>query len=157
MSMSSSGEREPHRRLMDRIRDKIFDCWDEDGFHPDRINEPLEVLLFWAARICVGQADNGGLYQFFVDYSGVVAPEAVKGLRMLSLEEGADVLLRAMAFFGEPYPISHKIRQKRLAEIQGDGDNREEWDPFDELDDEFFYCASEHFDDIADRFAEPYL
>lgn len=154
--MSRPGEdmRPRHARLIDRLGDKPFPCWDDEGFHPERIDEPPDLLLFFAALFFVSEVYNGGFHQFFTNYSGVLAHESVRGMRMLGMDEGADVLLRAMAFFGEPYPISQEDREKRLAGVPGD--TRDEWDPFCELDHEFEDCVGDRIYDVADQFSERY-
>src|SRR6059036_2938088 len=51
---------------------------------------------------------NGGLMQFFYNSSGVLAPEAVLGLRRMGLSEAAEALGRAVDLFGSPYPRDKK-------------------------------------------------
>ena len=75
------------RILDERLGEAAFDCWDENGFWPERISQPRELLLVWAARWCEAQVYNGGFHQFFrAGYTGVLAPEAVEGLQLIALE-----------------------------------------------------------------------
>ena len=64
------------------------------------------------------------------------APEAVAGFRAVGAGPLADVVAEAMAFFGEPYPRDQADRLDRPNQVPGE--SREEWDPFEALDDRFF-------------------
>lgn len=43
----------------------IFDCWDETGFYPERLDQPRDLQLLWAATYCHSDVINGGFLQFF--------------------------------------------------------------------------------------------
>lgn len=153
MSQPTEDRRPWADRVLDgRLGDLPFDCWDEDGFWPERIDQPRELLLVWAARWCEGQVYNGGFHQFFwAGYTGVLAPEAVEGLRMLGLGDSAEVVVRAMTFFGTPYPRSYDTRDRMLREYGKPG-GRDDWDPFVTLDKEFEAATGDRFPEAADRF-----
>ena len=104
--------------------------------------DTVQQHLF-AAQWVRSEVDNGGLHQFFTNPTGVLAPEAVAGLRAIGLPGCARVVEEAMAFFGVPYPRGQAERERVLADVGGE--EREEWDPFYHLDDDFGeLCAEEN-------------
>jgi hypothetical protein len=108
----------------------------------------------FAAHWCQSEVCNGGLYQFFTNPTGVLAPEALAGFQAIGLSEWAAVLTEAMRFFGEPYP---RDQADRLEFLTGHpGKSREEWDPFYALDERFYswlHAAPDRWELAADRFA----
>ena len=148
-------------RLYDNvgIGGPIFNCWDETGYYPERLDQPRELQVLWAANCCQLDVVSGGFYQFFNDGGiGMVAPEAVEGFRLIGLENAADLLEKAMALFGQPYPRSHD-RRIELSPPQPTESNPS---PFSDLDEKFAgEMGSNHscdrFDEAADKFVERYL
>ena len=53
---------------------------------------------------------NGGLQQFFENSTGVLAPEAIAGLRRMGLPQAADSIRQAVAIFGSQYPHDKRDR-----------------------------------------------
>jgi len=99
------------------------------------------------------QVLNGRLHQFFLNPWGVMAPEAVIGLRAIGLLNSARILESAMAFFGPVYPREQPAREALLLQVPGE--SREEWDPFFALDAELFPLLKTEnggFDQAADRY-----
>lgn len=97
---------------------------------------PPVIRDLYAAHFCESEVSNGGLHQFFMNPTGVLAPEAVEALHRVGLNETARIVTEAMAFFGEPYPRSQAERQARLGAVPGE--ERSEWDPFFSLDERFY-------------------
>jgi hypothetical protein len=117
---------------------------------------PALVQTLFAAHFCESEVSNGGLHQFFMNSTGVLAPEAVAAFRRIGFAETAAVVERAMAFFGTPYPRRQENRMERLDARRGV--TRAEWDPFAEHDEEFYASlGDEHqpffqaLDDLAAR------
>lgn len=112
---------------------------------------PEQGRLF-ALHYCHTEILNGGFFQFFWNSSGIVAPEALEGYEMLGLRDCADLLQRALAFFGEPFPRDRKQRMGCLPDWPRNRD-RQYWDPFCELDYEYYAAVSEdRFERVADAF-----
>lgn len=118
--------------------------------------KPVQHLL--AAHWCWSEVNNGGLDQFFVNSTGVLAPEAVIGLRAIGLPEAADAVAAAIAMFGPDYP---REQEKRDAILETMPHHRTESkfggvfrhvDAFDDLDTRFF-SATENFAEVADAYA----
>jgi hypothetical protein len=151
-------QRPLYLRFISQYRDDIVACWDEDGeYCPDRCEIPREVQLLWAASYCEADTCNGGFHQFFSNPTGFLAPEAVIGFELIGLPECADVLKRAMAFFGEPYPRLADVRNAKLYAVQRDPNdwNRETDDPFVQLDAEFYDCLKVNsFNSAANEYVE---
>ena len=160
MSIPAPGERRLHvqvfeERLFDRvgIGGPIFNCWDDEEFWPERLNQPRELQLLWAASYCYCDTFNGGFHQFFTNYTGVLAPEAVEGFRMIGLADCAEIVAEAMEYFGHPYPRSPEECTRLIPPWPEDQDDG----PFDDLDNAFCERMGDRFDDAADKFAERYL
>lgn len=111
-----------------------------------------EVGLLFAAHWLYSEVCNGGFHQFFSNSTGVLAPEAARGFRAIGLQDSADLIEKAMQWFGEPYPRERVERIDRLGSLTGE--NREEWDPFLKLDEEFYdQLEAGLFDRAADEYA----
>lgn len=107
---------------------------------------------FWLdAEVC-----NGGLHQFFLNPTGVLAPEAVKGLRFLEIPDGATLVESAMSRFESPYPREEAKRKAALRRMNRTDNKRESWDVFYELD-EAYFSAMRRFDKRADDFVRRHM
>src|SRR5438309_10425933 len=82
-----------------------------------------EIGHLYAAHWCQSEVCNGGLYQFFSNTTGLLAPEALDGFRAIGAAEWAEILAEAMKSFGSPYPRDRNDRQEILP-------NRQRRDPF---------------------------
>ena len=100
----------------------------------DDLSETQKVL-FPTHWVC-SEVYNGGFHQYFSNSTGLHAPEAVLGFRALGLDDIADIVDRAIAVFGKDYPRARTTREEFLDAIEGD--DISEWNPFFELDDEFY-------------------
>jgi|SRR5690606_39229452 len=94
-----------------------------------------QQVLFPTEWLCI-EVYNGGFHQYFSNSTGLHAPEAVLGFRALGLDDIADIVDRAIAVFGKDYPRARTTREEFLDAIEGD--DISEWNPFFELDDEFY-------------------
>ncbi|MGE5836803.1 MAG: DUF4375 domain-containing protein [Acidobacteriota bacterium] len=115
---------------------------------------PTVVQTLFAAHFCESEVSNGGLHQFFMNPTGVLAPEAAAAFRTIGLPETGAILDRAMAYFGTPYPRRQDDRVDRLNARSGN--TRAEWDPFVDLDSDFYdSLGPEHqpFYEALDRIA----
>ena len=111
-----------------------------------------------AAHWLYSEVCNGGFHQFFTNPTGVLAPEAVDGLRALGLAELAGIAAQAVAFFETPYPRDQMVRIARLdqyARHSGEPADADEeaWNPFAALDDRF-YSDLELGSSDQDRFVQ---
>jgi hypothetical protein len=110
-----------------------------------------DIGHLYAAHWCQSEVCNGGLYQFFSNTTGLLAPEALDGFRAIGAADWAEILAEAMKYFGTPYPREREDRQDVLPVNQRRG--REEWDPFYQLDERFYEWA-DNWEDTANAFAE---
>ena len=97
-----------------------------------------EQGLLWSARWCLDEVCNGGFDQFFGNSTGVLAPEAVQGFRMIRARAMVQITSRAMAMLGSPYLRDRTERGRALRKIRKPGKRREEWDPFYNLDEQVY-------------------
>jgi hypothetical protein len=77
------------------------------------VPEPAGHLL--ALHWCQSEVCNGGFHQFFINSTGVLAPEAVRGFRAINMSAIAEILERAMVVFGTPYPRAREMRHQFLS------------------------------------------
>jgi hypothetical protein len=109
-----------------------------------------EIGHLYAAHWCQSEVCNGGFHQFFSNTTGLLAPEALEGFRAIGMTDWAGLLAEAMEYFGTPYPRNREDRKQSLPKPQRQP--REEWDPFDKLD-ERFYKSTSRWEDAADAYA----
>jgi Domain of unknown function (DUF4375) len=81
--------------------------------------EPYAAVIVYAAHFCQSEIHNGGLLQFFWNNTGVLAPEALEGFRVIGMPRLAAVLKGAMAKLGEPYPRDRDDRWDALLIASG--------------------------------------
>jgi Domain of unknown function (DUF4375) len=109
-----------------------------------------------AAHWCQSEVCNGGLYQFFHNSTGGLAPEAARAFEKIGIPEWAATLRQAMDYFGHDYVRNQQKRQEALPS-RVKGQKREEWDPFFQLDEEFYRWLKldqDHWNKLADAYAE---
>lgn len=145
---------EAYRKVLDSISGDIS-VYDGPDVFLDEFNQvgPKLGHLF-AADFCFSEICNGGLYQFFWNSSGVLAPEAHAGFIALGLPKTAKLLAKAMKFFGPEYPRDRAERQALLPD--GPEETQEEWNPFDKMDTLYFKLYDQEnggFEKAADAYA----
>src|SRR5262249_6707914 len=114
---------ELYRAALVPIRDRISIYDDPERFLEvfTATHEP-QALLF-AADWCQSEVHNGGLHQFFLNATGILAPEAERAFRFLDIAEAADVLAAAMRLFGPEYPRRHDARVAHLRRLERPGES----------------------------------
>lgn len=108
----------------------------------------LRPALFYAAHFCQSEVCNGGFRQFFLNSTGVLAPEAVAGFRAIGQNGVAAVVKAAMDELAVPYPRDRTVRMIRLAELPQN--------KFDALDGQFYNLIEMEnggFERAADQYA----
>lgn len=126
----------------------------------EQLTEAQKALF--PAHWLYSEVCNGGFHQFFINPTGILAPEAVLGYVAIGLNDCAELIKEAISFFGELYPREREKRQEILYSIPGE--TREEYDPFYKLDEQFYKCTgtnsmdSEYrFEMMADEYARKHL
>jgi hypothetical protein len=114
-----------------------------------------EVGHLLAGHWCQSEVRNGGLYQFFMNPAGVLAPEAAAGFAAIGIPQWAEVLTEAMEQFGPGYPRTRSIRLPQLMSMPRRGAG-EVWNPFSELDEQFFSWLRQEEGDRWRRMADEY-
>jgi hypothetical protein len=77
-----------------------------------RYSKPI-VNLF-TSHFCQSEVCNGGWLQFFMNSTGVLGPEAVKGFEHVGMPLLASVARQAVSKLGEPYPREREQRWDAL-------------------------------------------
>lgn len=126
----------------------FWDSWSDDGFDPSKSKFPRDVQLLAASDYGKSDIDNGGFHQFFRNGTGVFAPEMAEWFERSGQTDAAAVIRDAMHVFGTDFPRSQDQRREFLGKF--DGNSREEWDPFCEVDDRF-YAATDEFENTANK------
>lgn len=102
------------------------------GRLPEAVRHVLAV--WWLhAEVC-----NGGFHQLFYNSSGILAPEAVEGLRAIGLRICVTIADAAIKKLGEPYPRDREARLKTLQLLERSGNDGKHGDPFDELNEQYY-------------------
>jgi hypothetical protein len=152
--MSSEHQAKGYWKVLEPYWDRI-DIYDgPERFLATYRTMPAVVQILYAAHFCESEVANGGLHQFFMNPTGVLAPEAVQAFRAINFSESAAILERAMQFFGTPYQRDQEARIERLESVTGE--TPEQWNPFFHLDEELdisFGVDHRPFYDALDRFA----
>ena len=91
---------------------------------------PAYVGDLLAAYWFLSELSNGGLLQFFLNPAGVLAPEAAQGFERMGLPQVAELVRKAMAYFGPTYPREMEERVAFLARQSGHTPEDEDWQPF---------------------------
>ncbi len=78
---------------------------------------PRPAGLLYAAHFCQSEVCNGGLFQFFSNSTGVLAPEAIEGFKAIGQDIVAEAIQEACCLFGEPFPRERLLRQSKLKAI----------------------------------------
>lgn len=141
--------------LVETVWLRLNRTWDDvDEFFQQFAAVRPEIGNLYAAHWCQSEVCNGGFHQFFSNTTGLLAPEALAGFRAIALYRWAEILDEAMRFFGNPYPRHWADRDELLNTRKGR--RREEWDPFDKLDDEFYkwlHAEPDRWERAADQYA----
>ncbi len=93
----------------------------------------------FAVHWLTSEVFNGGFHQFFCNDTGVLAPEAIAGLKVIGLPEIAAVVEEAVARLGPDFPRDRDARIDRLEALDPDDVEDDDWEsPFDDLDSRFY-------------------
>ena len=132
----------------------LNEAWSEEpaGLLARLRSVPTKVRNLYAAHWCISEVENGGLYQFFYNSTGVLAPESVEGLNAVGLEPCAKAVSDALKFFGTRYPRNRTERLEQLPDASHG--KRDDWDPFKQQDERFYECLSQP--EVWERAADLY-
>ncbi|WP_208347515.1 DMP19 family protein [Pseudaestuariivita rosea] len=81
-------------------------------------DEAVELFAMHWAHLEIA---NGGIWQFFFNSTGTIAPEAVKGFERIGLQQAAHQLQQAMDKFPNGYELDSEKRREIVEEIDPDG------------------------------------
>lgn len=142
------------------VVDPVWDLADNDGDEFvvafGRVHEAQGLLM--SAQWCKTEVCNGGFHQFFLNGTGVLAPEAVRGFTMLEMRAAARLTTEAVSKFGARYPRDRDVRVETLDRLTAAFKSRTTWNPFETIGDAFFELAEiEHFDEYASAFVRKNL
>jgi hypothetical protein len=123
--------------------DEIEDCIEDVNIY-DSVEEYLSDISSLPAKkknlivlhYLVSDVLNGGLLQYFVNSSGITAPEALEALDAIGQPHAKKLLFDAMAHFERVYPREQEARVHLFKNtyVMGGKDPS----PFSSIDDQFF-------------------
>lgn len=129
---------ENYWKLVDSVLEKVsFNTSPKNFFNQFNELSDFEQNLF-AAHCCYSEIVNGGFHQFFINPSGILAPESIKGFQAIELSACSEIISKAVSFFGNPFPREEDKRGEIL-DLFADK-NTDVWNPFEKLDVEFYEC-----------------
>lgn len=118
--------------------------------------QPALLALHW----CVAEVCNGGFDQFFENSTGILAAEALEGMRRIGAAETAGVLLGAMRVFpGAAPPLDRKARVRQLKAVSR-SERKKRFEPLEDrfyklVDTELYPRAAEYVRAHPDEFVRP--
>jgi len=95
--------------------DDPHDCWQEDGFWPNRVAASLDDVLVWGTLIGLSYLQNGGMIHYLQFISGRTLPEMELGFEVLGCSESQRVCGEARQRFGNEFPRNDDIRERFVA------------------------------------------
>lgn len=131
------------------------DCWQEDGFWPDRVEASLEHVLVWGTEIGLSYLNNGGMNAYLQFISGRTFPEMSRGFGVLKCFRSQQVCEKTIRRFGAAFPRSDA---ERAAVVESDPDYFEEcgselWDAMKA--DDYETIAEAYYKSVCDAHAIP--
>jgi Domain of unknown function (DUF4375) len=137
--------------LIEPMWDQLNEAWD---ISPEEFVDRFAAIgsdakHLYATHWCISEVDNGGFLQFFWNTTGILAPEAMEGFKVVGMTNLAQVLDEAIKHFGDSYPRERNERLASLPDWQRGG--RSDWDPFHNLDKRFYEYSIE-WKDAANAF-----
>lgn len=124
--------------MIEEIHTKLRNRWGELGFDYLEDVEKEAIALFWLEA----EVMNGGLHQYFWNFSRDLYPFAVSGLKRINALESLEPLQIAAAKMGDIYPLDRWLRTETLEKLGMDGD------PFDS-ETNLLQDLPEHFFDMS--------
>lgn len=98
-------------RYVEPVWDSINIYEGADIFLKDFTIASEKQKVLFASHWAQSEIMNGGLGQFFLNSTGVLAPEAVEGFNSIGMKNCASTLQEAMKFFGDKYPRDRSLRE----------------------------------------------
>ncbi len=81
---------------------------------------PAAIGDLLAVHWTLSEVSNGGLHQFFLNSTGVLAPEAAQGFDRMGLSNVGNLIRTATSLFGETYPREQVDREPFLISHGGE-------------------------------------
>ena len=103
------------------------DCWESNGFYPEKVDSSFEDLRVWACELFFSYCWSGQLLETVGYKPGRLLPEVLDGLRLLDCEQTIDVIESIMSKFGDDFPRNDSTRMQ-LCELIGDLEFRETYE-----------------------------
>lgn len=116
--------------------DVIEPVWDAVSIYdgPDQYKADLASFsdsqrFLVACHWCTSEVNNGGLYQFYSNSTGIVWADALEGFRAVGLLELADIIEESAKRLGGAPSFYREDRERALYELKPE---------FEDLDDRFY-------------------
>lgn len=77
------------------------DCWQVDGFWPDRVKASLDHVLVWGTEIGLTYLNNGGMNAYLQFISGRTLPEVSRGFGVLKCFRSQQVCKKRFVASGQ--------------------------------------------------------
>ena len=90
-----------------------------EAFEASIRGAPRPVILLYSAHFCVSEVRNGGFLQFFMNSTGVLAPEAIEAFSAIGMPTLAALVNNAAETLGTAYPRNRGDRRDALLVASG--------------------------------------
>jgi hypothetical protein len=158
MSKQNLKDGDIYFNAIDSLWDTVYFCGEPETFLKQyKSIDEIRRNLF-TSHCCYSEVCNGGFHQFFINPTGVLAPEAALGFKAIGLNSCADIVEQAISFFGNSFPREWEKRNSILDKFSEE--NLENWNPFFNLDNEFYDALDLKeflFEKMADKYADKFL
>ena len=87
-------------------------CWQEDGFWPNRIDADLEHIHVWGCELALSYCNSGDIIQLLTFISGRILPEMLQGFETLDCPSCVLFCRSLINKFDSNYPRNDSIRSE---------------------------------------------
>ncbi len=101
--------------FLDFVGMSAHNCWQEDGFWPDRIKAELDHILVWGTEIGLSYLNNAGMIAYLQFTSGRTLPEMERGFAVLKCSKSEMACNKTRLRFGNEFPRNDAVRSSFVA------------------------------------------
>jgi hypothetical protein len=125
-----------------------YDCWQEDGFWPDRADARLDDLFVWATLVSLYYINDAGMDRYLEFIPGRTLPEMTLGFGVLGCHRSEAVCQKALGRCGARFPRND---EERAVLVEADRSF------FDDCSDEIYAALeADDYDAVTEDYCKAY-